>query len=62
VGIKEFITAREELSPIQRETVDWDKGPLLVLAGPGSGKQEFSLAASRAFLIPAGTKISVFLA
>jgi DNA helicase-2/ATP-dependent DNA helicase PcrA len=35
---KGFITAWEELSPIQREAAEWDAGPLLVLAGPGSGK------------------------
>ncbi|MFC1713302.1 ATP-dependent helicase [Candidatus Poribacteria bacterium] len=35
---REFIDAWEELSPIQREAAQWDVGPLLVLAGPGSGK------------------------
>jgi DNA helicase-2/ATP-dependent DNA helicase PcrA len=27
-----------ELSPVQQEAAQWDQGPLLVLAGPGSGK------------------------
>lgn len=38
MSTKEFITAWEKLSPIQREAADWDEDPLLVLAGPGSGK------------------------
>ncbi len=35
---KEFLKAWEELSPIQRRAAEWDQCPLLVLAGPGSGK------------------------
>jgi DNA helicase-2/ATP-dependent DNA helicase PcrA len=33
-----FARALSELSEIQREAADWGDGPLLVLAGPGSGK------------------------
>lgn len=35
---KEFSAAWEELSPIQKEVAEWNNGPILVLAGPGSGK------------------------
>ena len=31
-------TTMQELTAMQRKAVDWDNGPLLVLAGPGSGK------------------------
>ena len=33
-----FLTATANLSAIQKEAADWGVGPLLVLAGPGSGK------------------------
>jgi DNA helicase II / ATP-dependent DNA helicase PcrA len=32
--------ALANLTDIQRQAVDWDNGPLLVLAGPGSGKTQ----------------------
>jgi len=38
MSTKEFTRAWEQLSPIQKKAADWDLGPLLVLAGPGSGK------------------------
>lgn len=38
MGTKEFIEARNKLNPIQAEATEWDKGPVVVLAGPGSGK------------------------
>ena len=31
-------TSLAELTDVQRQAVDWEDGPLLVLAGPGSGK------------------------
>ncbi len=34
----ELKRAFEELSPIQKQVAEWGDGPLLVLAGPGSGK------------------------
>jgi len=33
-------TALSRLTEIQRQAVLWDQGPLLVLAGPGSGKTQ----------------------
>jgi len=38
MSTKPFIEALEQLSPIQKEAANWVEGPLLVLAGPGSGK------------------------
>lgn len=38
MSTREFISAWEELSPIQKEAAEWDESPLLALAGPGSGK------------------------
>ena len=35
-----LISARTRLTDMQLKAVDWDDGPLLVLAGPGSGKTE----------------------
>lgn len=38
MSTREFIAAWEELWPIQKKAAGWDVGPMLVLAGPGSGK------------------------
>jgi DNA helicase-2/ATP-dependent DNA helicase PcrA len=38
MGTPEFKAAWECLSSIQKEVAEWEEGPLLVLAGPGSGK------------------------
>lgn len=35
---KDFLGAWQQLSPIQKDAAEWNSDPLLVLAGPGSGK------------------------
>ena len=37
---KDLAATIEELTDMQRKAVEWDDGPLLVLAGPGSGKTQ----------------------
>lgn len=38
MSTRELTQTWDTLQPIQRQAAEWDKGPLLVLAGPGSGK------------------------
>ncbi|MBR1033977.1 ATP-dependent helicase [Bradyrhizobium liaoningense] len=38
--ITPLATAIDKLTEIQKRAVEWDNGPLLVLAGPGSGKTQ----------------------
>ena len=38
MSTRELVEACGQLSLIQRKATEWDMGPLLVLAGPGSGK------------------------
>jgi DNA helicase-2/ATP-dependent DNA helicase PcrA len=33
-----FRQAWQDLSEIQRQAAEWEQGPMLLLAGPGSGK------------------------